>query len=161
MSPLSVSRSLLDRLLDERPDQRHDAPAAATEVVGRLRRAVHRDLQALLNARRPWRSVPATLSALRTSPVTFGLPDFTAGAFNDRRQREMLRAEIESTLQRFEPRLDEIRVHLTEDHSPLRATLMLRIEAVLLMDPVPEPITFDTTVDVTTASVVLRPLREE
>ena len=160
MSPAGISMSLLDRLLDERPDQQRDAPIAAAEAVGRLRRAVHRDLEALLNARRPWRSVPTALRALRTSPVTFGLPDFTAGAYNDRRQREVLRAEIETTLRRFEPRLDEIRVHLTEDNSPLRATLMLRIEAVLLMDPVSEPITFDTTIDVTTADVVLQPLRE-
>lgn len=87
MTMQTGSPSLLDRLLDERPDQPHDPPAVASEQVGRLRRAVHRDLEALLNARRPWRSVPTRLAALRTSALAFGLPDFTAGAYNDRRQR--------------------------------------------------------------------------
>ena len=160
MSGVAASLSVLDRLLDDRPDQAQDAPVAATEAVRRLRLAVHRDLEALLNARRPWRSVPATMPALRTSPASFGLPDFTAGAYNDRSQREALRAEIESTLRRFEPRLAELRVYLAEDRAPLRATLVLRIDAVLLMDPAPEPITFDTTIDTTTADVTLQPLQE-
>lgn len=160
MTMQTGSPSLLDRLLDERPDQPHDPPAVASEQVGRLRRAVHRDLEALLNARRPWRSVPTRLAALRTSALAFGLPDFTAGAYNDRRQRELLRAEIEATLRRFEPRLAEVRVHLADDAGPLRTTLVLRIDAVLLMDPAPEPITFDTTIDVATAGIVLQPLQE-
>ena len=161
MTSAAANLSLLDRLLDDRPDQPHDPPAGAADGIGRFRRAVHRDLEALLNARRPWRSVSARLAALRTSPLAFGLPDFTAGAYNDRRQRELLRAEIEATLRRFEPRLAEIRVSLVEETATLRTTLALRIDAVLLLDPVPERITFDTTIDVATADIVLQPLRED
>ena len=152
--------SVLDRLIDPEPDRRTDAPMTAVETVDRLRRSVHRDLEALLNARRPWRSVPDTLPALRLSPVGYGIPDFTAGAFNDRRQREALRIEVEEAIRRFEPRLTQIQVQLADDGDLLRNTLRLRIEALLRIDPAPEPIVFDTMVDTTTADVTLRPLYE-
>lgn len=146
--------SLLDRLLDTHPDQARDRVQGAAETVARLRASVHRDIECLLNARRPWRS--AAWPELRTSPLGYGIPDFTAGAFNDRREREVLRAEIEDAIQRFEPRLAQVQVQVAEDPVPLRATLMLRISAVLLMEPVPEEISFDTLVDTTTADVTLR-----
>jgi type VI secretion system protein ImpF len=151
---------LLDRLIDEEPGRGADESVSATETVERLRRSVHRDLEALLNARRPWRSVSDEHAALRLSPVGYGIPDFTAGAFNDRRQREVLRMEIEEAIRRFEPRLTQVQVQLADDVDLLRTTLRLRIDALLRVDPAPEPIVFDTMVDTTTADVTLRPLYE-
>ena len=118
-----VGASLLDRLLDAHPDQARDRVQGAAETVARLRASVHRDVEHLLNARRPWRSV--AWPALRTSPLAYGISDFTA-----------------------------------EDASPLRATLALRIDALLLMEPLPEAISFDTLVDTTTADVTLRPAQD-
>ena len=155
---VSASMPLLDRLTDAEPDRAVDRPASPLETVEQLRRAVHRDLEALLNARRPWRSVPENLAALRLSPLAYGMPDFTAGAYNDRQQREVLRGEIEETIRRFEPRLTRIQVRLSDDGSLLRSTLRLSIDALLLTHPAPEPIVFDTTVDTTTADVVLSPV---
>ncbi|GGF34687.1 type VI secretion protein [Aliidongia dinghuensis] len=157
-SPAPVLAPLLDRLLDAEPDRAVDRPASPAESVALLRRAVHRDLEALLNARRPWRTVADRFPALRLSPVTYGIPDFTAGAYNDRQQREVLRAEIEETIQRFEPRLAQVQVRLSDDGNLLRATLRLSIDALLRTHPAPEPIVFDTMIDTTTADVVLNPV---
>lgn len=153
-----ASVSLLDRLLDVRPDQARDRVPSAAETVAQMRASVHRDVECLLNARRPWRL--ASWPELRTSPLGYGIPDFTAGAFNDGREREALRAEIEDAIRRFEPRLAQVDVQVAEIASPLRATLMLRINALLLMEPLPEAISFDTLVDTTTANVTLRPAQE-
>ena len=150
--------SLLDRLLDAYPEQALDRKLSAAETVSELRAAVHRDVEFLLNARRPWRSVARP--ALRTSPLGYGISDFTAGAFNDRHERERLRVEIEEAIRRFEPRLTDVQVQVAEDVSPMRATLVLRINALLLMDPVPEAISFDTLIDTTTADITLRPMQE-
>jgi type VI secretion system protein ImpF len=153
-----VEAPLLDRLLDDEPGPAPDRGLSPAETLAVLRRSVHRDVEALLNARRPWRSVPAALPALRLSPLGYGMPDFTAGALNDRRQREVLRAEIEETIRRFEPRLAQVQVRLVDEGNPLRTTLQLRIDALLRTQPAPEPIVFDTAVDTTTADVVLNPL---
>lgn len=153
-----VRLPLLDRLLDAEPDRPRDPPPSAAETIVRLRQAVRRDVEALLNARRPWLSVPERFAALRRSPLGYGIADFTAGAFNERQQRQRLCADVEDAIGRFEPRLSEVRVQVVDD-DPLRATLRLRIDALLNMEPAPEIVVFDTEVDPTTAEVVVRPSR--
>ena len=149
---------LLDRLIDDAPDNERDPPFSAAEAVGVLRRSVRRDIEALLNARRRWRSWPGGYGELALSPVGYGISDFAAGAFNDPEQRDRLRLQIEQTIRRFEPRLAQVKVILADrDGATLEATLRLRIEALLRVEPAPEPIVFDTLVDPATAEVEVRP----
>lgn len=154
--PPRVRLSLLDSLLDDAPDSPTETPPSPAEAMEVLRDGVRRDLEALLNARRRWRSWPARLAELRVSPLAYGIPDFAAGAFNDPRRREQLRAEIEDAIRRFEPRCTSVRVSLLDPKDTLDATLRLRIDALLRAEPTPEPIAFDTLIDATTADVVVR-----
>jgi type VI secretion system protein ImpF len=149
--------SLLERLDDEEPDRPRDPPPSPAASLMALRRGVRRDVEALLNSRRRWRSWPDRYDELALSPVGYGIADFSAGAFNDPGRRDLLRAEIERTIRRFEPRLARVRVTLVESGDPLAATLRLRIDATLRAEPAPEPIAFDTLVDPVTAQIVVRP----
>jgi type VI secretion system protein ImpF len=151
-----IQAPLLDRLIDDAPDQQRDPPASMADSMAILRNSVRRDLEALLNARRRWRSWPAHLSELGVSPLGYGIPDFASGAFNDPQRREELRIEIEHTIRRFEPRFISVHVHLIETRERLEATLRLRIDAVLHAEPAPEAISFDTLVDPTTDQIVVR-----
>ncbi len=144
---------LLDRLIDDAPDQPRDVPMSTGEAMEALRGSVRRDLEVLLNARRRWRSWPAELTELAASPLGFGIPDFTAGAMNEPGRREAFRAEVEATVRRFEPRMLSVKVSLIESDDKLEATLRLRIDGLLHADPAPEPVAFDTTMDSTTADV--------
>jgi len=137
-----VQAPLLDRLIDDAPDQQRDAAASAADSMVALRNSVRRDLEALLNARRRWRSWPAHMTQLATSPIGYGIPDFASGAFSDAQRREELRQEIEATIRRFEPRFLSVRVHLIDMRDRLEATLRLRIEAVMHAEPAPEAVTF-------------------
>jgi len=152
-----VQAPLLDRLIDDAPDQQRDPPVSAGDSLVALRNSVRRDLEALLNARRRWRSWPAHMTQLATSPLGYGIPDFASGAFNEARRQEELRIEIEETIRRFEPRFLSVRVHLVDTQERLETTLRLRIEAMLHAEPAPEAVTFDTLVDPTTDDVVVRP----
>jgi type VI secretion system protein ImpF len=152
-----VQSPLLDRLIDVAPDQERDPPTSVVDSMVSLRASVRRDLEALLNARRRWRSWPEHLTQLATSPLGFGIPDFASGAFNDAHRREELRIEIEETIRRFEPRFLSVRVNLVDVKGQLETTLRLRIEAVLHAEPAPEAVTFDTVVDPTTDNVMVRP----
>ena len=152
-----VQSPLLDRLIDDAPDQTRDPSLSAADSMLALRNSVRRDLEALLNARRRWRSWPAHMTQLTTSPIGYGIPDFAAGAFSDAQRREELRLEIEATIRRFEPRFLSVRVHLVEGQDKLEALLRLRIEAVLHAEPAPESVTFDTLVDPITDDVMVRP----
>jgi type VI secretion system protein ImpF len=147
---------LLDRLIDEEPDKLRDPRLSSAESVAALRRSVRRDLEALLNTRRRWRSWPERYTELGVSPLGYGIADFSAGAFNDPRRREWLRSDVEQTIRRFEPRLVRLRVSLIDSKDDLEARLRLRIEGLLRVDPAPEPIAFDTLVDAATAEVLVR-----
>jgi type VI secretion system protein ImpF len=148
---------LLDRLIDDAPDVERDTPISAAEAVAILRRSVRRDIEALLNARRRWRSWPDGYTELAVSPIGYGISDFAAGAFNDPAQRDRLRFQIETMIRRFEPRLAQVRVVLLDTDNTLDAILRLRIEALLRTEPAPEPIAFDTLVDAATAEVQVKP----
>jgi type VI secretion system protein ImpF len=148
---------LLDRLIDDAPDKERDPPVSLAEAAALMRRSVRRDIEALLNSRRRWRSWPEGYDELAVSPVGYGITDFAAGAFNDPAERDRLRAQIEQTIRRFEPRLAQIHVVLLDGDNTLDPTLRLRIEALLRIEPAPEPITFDTLVDPATAEVQVKP----
>jgi len=151
-----VQAPLLDRLIDEAPDQARDPPTSVADTMAALRQSVRRDLEALLNTRRRWRSWPKSLAELATSPVGYGIPDFASGAFNDAKRREDLRLEIEDTIRRFEPRFLSVRVHLVDTREQLETTLRLRVDAVMHAEPAPEAVTFDTVVDPTTDDITVR-----
>ena len=151
-----VQLPLLDRLIDDAPDSLRDPPLAAADAMAALRRSVRRDLEALLNARRRWSSWPPELTELEFSPVGFGLPDYASGAFNDPARRQRLCRDIEQTIRRFEPRFASVSVSLIDTANQLESTLHMRIEAMLHADPAPEPVSFDTMVDATTADVTVR-----
>src|SRR5690242_1597363 len=89
-----VRPSVLDRLIDEAPRPRgkgaprartEDAPATRVEPVltrsqsvDRLKTALQRDLEWLLNARRAITPVPDDCEHVARSVFTFGLPDITS-----------------------------------------------------------------------------------
>ena len=152
-----VQAPLLDRLIDDAPGQERDPVVSVADSMAALRASVRRDLEALLNARRRWRSLPTRMTQLRTSPLSYGIPDFASGAFNDGRRREELRLEIEDSIRRFEPRFLSVKVHLIDAKERLETTLRLRIEAVMHAEPAPEAVTFDTLVDPTTDDITVRP----
>ncbi|MGD9616828.1 MAG: type VI secretion system baseplate subunit TssE [Alphaproteobacteria bacterium] len=154
--PYRVRLPLLDRLTDDDPDTRQDPPVSAAQALAVLRHSVRRDIEALLNARRRWRSWPSGYEQLAVSPVGYGISDFAAGAFNDPAQRERLCSQIEDTIRRFEPRLAQVRVVQVDTGNPLEATLRLRIEGLLRTEPAPEPIAFDTLVEAATAEVQVK-----
>lgn len=153
--PRRAQLPLLDRLIDADPAESTDRPLSVAAAMNALRASVGHDLEQLLNTRRRWRSWDERYEELERSLVGFGLPDFAAGAFNDPRRREELRQLVEACIRRFEPRITSLRVTLLETADDVSATLRMRIEALLTADPVPEPITFDTLVDLDTKNVTV------
>ena len=149
--------SLLDRLIDDAPDTLREAALTVGDAENALKNSVRRDLEALLNARRRWRSLPMRYRELPTSLLAYGISDFASGAFNDAQQRDRLRSEIEQAIRQFEPRLTGVRVTLVERNDNLDATLRLQVEAMLRTEPAPEPISFETLVNSSTSEVMVKP----
>jgi type VI secretion system protein ImpF len=145
----AVTLSILDRLIDEHPDTSVELPLSRSESVRELKEALKRDLEWLLNTRRIAVPPEESLIEVNRSLYIYGLPDFTAFSLNSPKDQAKLVRLLQATLKLFEPRLENVKiVPLAADARGTR-TLRFRIEGLLIMDPAPEHVSFDTVLDLT------------
>lgn len=144
---VTVTLSVLDRLIDEEPKTQVEAPLSGPQSVRLLKRAVLRDLGWLLNTRRIADSPEDSLKELQQSVYLYGLPDFSAYAMASPADRAKLVRQLGEAIRTFEPRLANVQIHPLESPSVGLQELRFRIEGLLLMDPNPEQISFDTVIE--------------
>jgi type VI secretion system protein ImpF len=153
---VNVVPSLLDRLLDDAPAVSHEPVPSRSQNVRALKASVARDLEALLNTRR---EILAELDddwvQTRTSLMTYGLPDFTAFSLLGPKDRQRIRRVLEEAIAIFEPRLEHVHISLDAPRALDRA-LRFRVDAMLRVDPAPEPVTFDTVLQLPSQQYIVR-----
>jgi type VI secretion system protein ImpF len=144
--------SVLDRLIDNEPDVRRETPRSRNQVLRDLKQSVRRDLENLLNTR--VRCVPfgPEMKYLRKSLVNYGIPDLTGSSPISPKEREEFRRTVEAVVKQYESRLKKLRVRLLDVSESIDRTIRFHIDAVLQAEPAPEPISFDSTLRLTTGS---------
>ena len=140
---IRITLSVLDRLLDFEPGVSSEAPKSRSKSLRDLRSAVRRDLEWLLNTRRYIGEIAENLEETNKSVAVYGLPDFTSATAKSATEQKRLVKQIETAIKIFEPRFLDLKVTL-EPMDNLDRALKFRIDARLDVDPVPEPISFDT-----------------
>lgn len=143
----AVLPSVLDRLLDDEPDETRERAKSPAQQLRELRAGVLRDVTNLLNTRRRVPVLPPGLPELAPSVVDYGLLDFVGAELSSAPQREAFRRSVEEALRRYEPRFKSVRVHLLVNAEARDRTLRFRVDALLHADPVPEPMLFDSIAD--------------
>ena len=124
--------------------------------VRQLRNVVARDLEAMLNTRQEsLTQLTEEFTELQNSLLTYGLPDVTSYSLDSLDDRNQVRRAVEGTVAAFEPRLEQIRVTLQHGRDTDRG-LNFRIDAMLRVDPAPEPVTFDAILELDTHQYVVR-----
>jgi len=144
----NLQPSLLDRLLDLEPDTRFEAPITRAESLRRFKASVKRDLEWLLNTVRPPLDVPDAYRDVKKSVLTFGLPDISSFSLQSGADEQRLLRSIEEAIVTYEPRLKRVRVSNPQTVTSSQQTIVFHVEALLMMDPAPEPIVFDTVLEV-------------
>jgi type VI secretion system protein ImpF len=142
----TLQPSVLDRLIDEEPGLSHEPAPYRYSTIGQVKAAVTRDLENLLNTRRNILVPPAAFGELNNSLFVYGVQDYTAQNPRSPAAKQQLRLDIEQTLVRFEPRLRNVTVQV-EAVAASERNLRFRISALLVADPVTEPVSFDTFFD--------------
>ena len=155
-SDLTVTPSLLDRLIDRDPAAGSDASTTRAQSIRQLKASLRRDLEWLLNTRRNPEAAPESLAEVSQSLFNFGLPDFSALSLNSPRDRGQLLVQLERTVAIFEPRLKDVRVSLVEAPGGTSRTVHFQIEGLLEMDPAPEQVSFDTTLQLSSGEYQIR-----
>ncbi|MCE1239537.1 MAG: type VI secretion system baseplate subunit TssE [Azonexaceae bacterium] len=131
--------SLFDKLFDEQPM----GAARRRLSLDQLKDSVARDLEALLNTRSVLdeESLEAYPLAGR-SVAGFGLIDFAGLSLANIHDRRRICASIESAVAAHEPRLRDVQVEL-ELHRKTVNALYFSINAILVVRPAQEPVSFD------------------
>lgn len=138
-----ITLSVLDRLLDYEPEESQEPLSSRNKSLRLFKQGVKRDLEWLLNTRQVAGGVPPGLKELTNSLAAYGLPDFSNVTVTDAAEQQHLRLVLEDLINTFEPRLRDVAVTLEPAREAERA-LRFRIDANLIVDPAPEPVTFDT-----------------
>jgi len=141
---LTVTLSVLDRLIDREPKSEVEAPLGRAQSERMLKAAVQRDLEWLLNTRRIFEEPDESLKEVNRSVYNFGLPDFSQYTMVSAGDQSKLLRQVVTAIKAFEPRLANVRVIPME--SAVIQQFHVRIEGMLLMDPSPQPVSFDTVI---------------
>jgi len=148
--------SLLDRLLDDDPEVSKEPVTSRIQDLRAYEGAVARDLEALLNSRHETlEELPSEFVEVNRSLVTYGLPDLTSLSLLSQDDRNRIRRAVEQAITVFEPRLLRVRVALEAPRERDRG-LHFRIDALLRVDPTPEPVTFDAVLQLNTQQYVIQ-----
>ncbi len=140
---IRITPSVLDRLLDFEPKSSTESPKSRSRSLAELKQSVRRDLEWLLNSRQYIGEVDENLEEVPRSLAVYGLPDFTGISAKSNSELKRLSNSVENALKIFEPRFLDLKVSL-EPVNNIDRLLKFRIEAQLNIEPSPEPIAFDT-----------------
>jgi type VI secretion system protein ImpF len=146
--------SILDRLID--PES-----AGTAILIGynadQMYRSVLRDLDDLLNTLHTAHDIPASFPETRDSIVMYGLPDLASIQAITAEQRQSIAKAIKRVIERFEPRLKNVKVFLLDDKpDEFRFNVRFRIDARLNADPAPD-VSFETILEMGTGKYLVTP----
>jgi type VI secretion system protein ImpF len=144
----SIQQSLLDRLIDLDVNNRFEAPVTRAESLRQFRMSVKRDLEWLLNTTRMPIEIPEPCGELYRSLLFYGLPDLSSMPVQNAGDQKRLLRALEAAIELFEPRLARARVTSTEPFRKAQQAITFHVEAVLMVDPAPERIAFDTVLEI-------------
>jgi type VI secretion system protein ImpF len=148
----NIQQGLLDRLLDNEPDNRYEAPMTRPESLRLFRMAVKRDLEWLLNTTRMPIEIPETCAEVNSSVLCYGLPDVASISVQDYGDEQKLMRSLEEAIEMFEPRLARVRVTGRDAYSAVQQAITFHVEGMLMIEPAPERISFDTVLEISKGS---------
>jgi type VI secretion system protein ImpF len=144
---VNLTASLLDRLLDDDPSQTRESEQQRIVSEQTIINSVIRDIENLLNTRCSPIDIPKSFTSLSASLIGYGIRDFSVENPETSIVRQKLCKEIESAIQRYEPRLKKAAVRL-DRRGKKKGRLYFIITGMLVVDPLNEPVSFDTFFDV-------------
>ncbi len=142
----NIQASILDRLIDRDPQVSRESVQQRLVGFGEVKSAIVRDLENLLNTKSQIFPVPSSLKYVADSVYVYGLPDFTSHNPRSPSIRQIIRQDVQRAITKFEPRLQNVTVRIDAPTHEER-NIRIKISGLLIVDPIAEPVTFDTYFD--------------
>ena len=138
--------SLLGRLLD--PESMRSSLNDSYHLQ-KLIDGVRSDLEDLFNTRQSGVVVPREFPEVQRSIITYGLPDLTYFDITNTAQCDRICRVITALIERFEPRLQNVRATVVQGDGENDRKVRFHIEGQLAVESAPD-VDFDTVVELTT-----------
>jgi type VI secretion system protein ImpF len=144
-------------LINPQPTGGEGPGVPLSSAIERVKDEVRRDLEWLLNARRPPLQIPEGMATLEKSLITYGLPDFTSMNLAAPSECDRLERILLAVIRDFEPRLSNVRISFNPvRQEKARFALHYRIDAMLRVEPSPQAVVFDTMLELGSRAFVVR-----
>lgn len=137
------AQSLMERLSEQRT-----WPTTQAASLRMLKESIRRDLEAVLNTRRPLPRELEGYEEASSSVLNYGLEDLSTLRATPNGHLQEMQRSVQRCLANYEPRLTNVTVSL-QDGDPLNREIRLHIEATLPLYPSVEVVSFDTVFDLT------------
>jgi type VI secretion system protein ImpF len=134
-----LTQSLIDRLTDY-----EDWPTTRNASLRMYREGIKRDVEWLLNSRRPFVTAVDNYEMASVSVFNFGLPDLTSLRGHD--PNAVLMAILQA-LRTYEPRIRDPRVQVVRSDT-LTRSLRFHVDGMLVFEDGEEDISFDTVLEI-------------
>lgn len=142
--------SLLDRLTDDRPNEREESRHARAGDIASLRESVLRDLEWLMNTINLESVIDFdTHPELRQTVINYGMPGLSGSTINSA-DREQIKRLIKEAIEAFEPRIlkKTLQVRLVEDKDMINPhAIAFEIQGTMWGRPMPEALFLRTELD--------------
>lgn len=139
--------TIIDRLCEAR----------SSASIAEMREMVRIDLENLLNTRQGRNDVPPWFEQLCSSLAVYGLQNIDTVDISSKSELLKLLSDIRSTIQRFEPRLQNVDVSISKDYEEKQVlspfVLHLRIDAEIRLGTYIDRVIFNTMIQKNGATV--------
>lgn len=140
----TITHSLLDRLMDDDPDRTSESTQSEDLALEHYKVSLRRDLEHLLNTKRPQLDGLDRYEVLGGTIVGYGIHDLSTEDFSVPAVRERARRTIAQVIRNHETRLSGIEVEV--DDAPTSRGINLRISAVLTLTRNREMVVYEASV---------------
>ena len=146
-SEVLVTQSLIDRLTDY-----EDWPTTRNASLRMYRDGIKRDMEWLLNSRKPYVEMVEKYELASRSVFNFGLPDFSQRRGHD---PDVVRAAILKTIRTHESRILDPVVQIVRSDE-LSRSIRFHVDGRLAFEDGEEEISFDTLLSITSGTYEIK-----
>ena len=146
-SEVLVTQSLIDRLTDY-----EDWPTTRIASLRMYRDGIKRDMEWLLNSRKPYVEALEKFELACRSVFNFGLPDFSQLPSHD---PDAVRQAILKTIRAHESRIIDPVVHVVRSDT-LSRSIRFHVDGRLAFEDGEEEISFDTLLNITSGTYEIK-----
>ncbi len=145
---MHITASLLHRLIDNEPHQVQEQGEGYIIDYACLQQEIRKNLENVLNTRLNLFNFPHQYPLIKTSILNYGMPNFSRQYYVTVQKQRELCENIKSVIEAYEPRLQNVKVHVMSIEAKEYCSLVIRIQGLIPMRLDSKQAVFESNLDI-------------